>query len=1207
VEEPAVKVDECEMEPLTIRLLGSPQVMVGQRPLSFPTRKVLALLIYLVVEGGRPSRETLMALLWPESAPEKAAITLRGALSRLRTALQPAGTYLLSEGSTVAFDFEEAHDLDLAWLAAASHAEISSDELSPILALDRGEFLEGFTLPDTPGFDTWATIHRETCHRQLEMVYDSLSQHLLARHNSNAAVETAARWVARAPLSEQAYRRLMAAQALSGQRPAALHTYQQLQATLQQELDVAPSQETRALADQIGRVQEGEAPRPSLAIRSATHPGASVLPLVGRSEDHGHLAAVFRRANQGTAQMVAIIGAAGAGKTRLVSAFQEWARLEAPQCEIWQGRAFETGGRLAYQPVVEALRPRLEQVNAPEDLLDDVWLAELSQLMPELRARYPDLPPPLAGDPHFVRARLFESLALLGSALADRRPAVFTLDDMQWADADSLDLIHYLARRWAETRAPILLLLTIRQESYAADAALREWLTRLERDASLTRLQLDSLSRAAVEQLVNRLAGLSADEKTTSAFAAWLWAETRGLPFFIEALLKMLVEQGVLTVTDERRPTYDFATALEHVRSVARVSLPPGVREVIRARLAKQSKAAGALLLAAAVLGGSCTFEHLCQIADLTESEALEALEALLDGRLLTERPSDRRPYTLAHAYIREVVYSESREVRRRVYHRRALLALEADGAPAARCAFHALAALLDEPAFRYSVAAGGEAFTAYAVQEALAHFNNAREVSLRMQATGESVDGELLNRLYRARGQALELNQDDEAAQANYEEMQAEAVQRQSQTLELAALIAQCNLHGHYTGVFNPLKAKESGQAALTLARELGDRAAEAAALWGIASAELYSAGDSKQVMAYGQPALVLARELGLKELVGRTLTDLCWPFVAQKQLDKARETLCEAQAIWRELGNLPRLAEASRFMLRLHFMTGEHKRVLAEAPALRELSVSIGSRQDQADAIGLLANAHARQGRFGQALNYLAEMEAIFTAIGHAKDEQGHQWGRLVFYLTVGATQEAERWADKLYAQRQAIMPNFSTIYLTEVARAKIACGKLNVGRAILDELLAALPDDAAWSYIITLMAVAYGELHLAQGRPEALFYGLEERARPYREAGFGYLLADEQWLRGRAELALGHFDAAREALLQARETAEAQEERAVLWKILASLADVEEACEDATTAGKLRDQARVVVTNIAEHAGKIRDVFLGQPAVAQLLGKS
>jgi hypothetical protein len=85
--------------------------------------------------------------------------------------------------------------------------------------------------------------------------------------------------------------------------------------------------------------------------------------------------------------------------------------------------------RLPYQPVIEALRLRLEQENAPEDLLDDIWLAELSQLMPELRARYPDLPPPMTGDASFVRSRHFSAVATLGSALAARNPAVMVLDD----------------------------------------------------------------------------------------------------------------------------------------------------------------------------------------------------------------------------------------------------------------------------------------------------------------------------------------------------------------------------------------------------------------------------------------------------------------------------------------------------------------------------------------------------------------------------------------------------------------------------------------------------------------------------------------------------------------------------------------------------------------------------------------------------------
>jgi DNA-binding SARP family transcriptional activator len=1199
------------MASLKIRLLGSPEVIFDRQPLAFPTQKALALLIYLVVEGGMHSRDWLMALLWPERSTEKANVTLRTTLSRLRRSLKPAGEFLISEGGKVGFDFDEVDDLDLAWLAAAARAEMPPDELSPILSLDRGEFLEGFTLSDAPGFDTWATIWREACQRQLETVYDRLSQHLLATHSSTTAVETAARWVARAPLSEQAYRRLMAAEALSGQRPAALQTYERLQAMLQQELGLEPSRETAVLADNIdrGRVDK-ERPGPSIVGGSGPTGDSGqrlTLPLVGRSDEHSRLVAAFRRASQDGTQVVALIGAAGVGKTRLVSAFQEWAILDWPETEVWQGRAFETGGRLAYQPVVEALRSRLEKVNAPEDLLEDVWLAELSQLMPELRARYPDLPPPLTGDAHFVRARLFEAVALLGSALAMGRTAVFVLDDMQWADADTLDLVHYLARRWTETSAPIMLLLTIRQEAYAADATLREWLISLGRDAPLARLLLDSLSGAAVEQLVNRLAGESVDEATISAFAAWLWAETRGLPFFIEALLQMLVEQGILPVTDVNQPIYDFAAALDHVRSVAQVPLPPGVREVIQARLVQHSKEAAALLLAAAVLGRACTFERLCQLADLAETEALEALEALLDGRLLAERPSDRRPYTLAHDYIREVVYSESREARRRVFHRRALLALEAAGEPAAECAFHALAALLDEPAFRYSVTAGSEAFASYATQEALAHFDTAREVAQRMQARGEVVDEELLGHLYRQRGQALELNQDDAAAQANYEEMRETAVKRQSKTLELFALISQSNLHGHYTGVFNPLKSKELAQAALVLARELGEREAEAGALWGLQVAELYSAGDSKQVVAYGQQALALARKLGLKELMGLVLNNLCWPFGAQKQLEQAREELNEAQAIWRELGNLPRLAEASRFMLIIHSMAGDHQRMLVDAAKLAELGAAIGSRLDEVEAMLWLALAHIRQGCFGQALDCLEEYGAYAESLGHANEKHGHQIGRIKFYLAVGALAEAERWADELFTQRETVPPNFITYYFADIARVKIVRGKLDEGRVILDELLAELPYDAVWSYNIIDIAVGYGELHLALDRPEALFAGLEERVRPYREAGFGYLLADELWLRGRAELAQGQYDAARATLLEARATAEAQEEWAILWKILSTCSELERACGDAAASDRLRDQARVVVSDIAAHAGNLRGAFMDQPAVAHLLGQT
>jgi hypothetical protein len=88
----------------------------------------------------------------------------------------------------------------------------------------------------------------------------------------------------------------------------------------------------------------------------------------------------YRQASQDGARVVALIGAAGVGKTRLLGAFREWLILDSPEVEIWDGRAFEMGGYLPYQPVIEALRLRLERENAPEDLLDDVWLAELNNI-----------------------------------------------------------------------------------------------------------------------------------------------------------------------------------------------------------------------------------------------------------------------------------------------------------------------------------------------------------------------------------------------------------------------------------------------------------------------------------------------------------------------------------------------------------------------------------------------------------------------------------------------------------------------------------------------------------------------------------------------------------------------------------------------------------------------------------------------------------
>jgi DNA-binding SARP family transcriptional activator/tetratricopeptide (TPR) repeat protein len=1206
------------MPQLTIQLLGSPELTVGGQPITFRTRKVLALLVYLIVEGGMHSREALMTLLWSETPASKASVVLRVTLSRLRQALQPAGEVMITSGGQVGFNFSRPAALDLDWLSTAVLATTSPEELARILEMDRGEFLEGFSLPDAPEFDHWVAVHREACQLQVETVYDRLSKYQLANWEITNSVETAKRWVRRAPLSEAAYRRLMAAQALNGDRPAALQAYAECRAMLETEFGLEPARETAILAENIAHEQQPKEPGERLAaprlpgiLSRVSGRREALLPFEGRAEQHSQLVTAFHQVSQGGVQVAVLMGEAGIGKTRLINAFREWVMLDSPDVEIWDGRAFEMGGRLPYQPVIEALRQRLEHENAPEDLLDDVWLAELSQLMPELRARYPDLPPPMTGDAGFVRSRLFSAVATLGNALSSRHPVIFILDDMQWADADTRDMIHYLENHWVDSGAPILLLIAVRQESFAADPQLREWLAQLGREGPLTRLFLDSLSGPAVQQLVNHLADPQVDGDVTNEFGAWLWAETQGSPFFIDALLHMLIEEEILATTEtEGRPRYDFASALTQVKSAGRVQVPEGVRDAILSRLDRLSEREADILLAASVLGRESRFETLCQVANVSEGNALDGVENLLNRRLMVENNASRRPYTLAHDYIREVVYHRSREARRRVFHRRALIALEAGRAPAAECAYHALVSLLDEPTFRYSLIAGNEALRANAFQESLAHYDLARDAARRMGEQDTAIDDQLLRQLFQKRGRALELIEDYPAARANYLEALELAAARKDQSLELAALIAQCDIHSRHTPLFNPPAAREFGQAALELARKLKDQAAEAAALGGLMFATLYGGEDAQITLAYGEASLSLTRELGLIEQMGTVLVHLWMPYIAQKQLGAAFDSNREAEAVWRELGNLPKLVETYDMLKFLHILSGDNAAVLAAVAETVRLSTSIGNKFYEANARMTLSLIYHQQGRFGEALREISAAIALWDENSYPVIKQANHFYRMVFYLDAGALDQAEYHADLLNALKDSMVPIFKSYFLNYIAQVKIACGKFGEGQMVLEQALEFSTADQVWSHYIVWIAITDAYLQLALGRPERAFSRLEERLQSYRQAGFCFNLAEELWLRGRVQMALGEIEEAKEILLEAKTIAEEKEERIYLWQILAALGDLDEMCGGAAEAEKWRVQACEIIQYIADRAGDEEDLrasFLAQPEVVRVLTRS
>ena len=807
------------MGDLYLTLLGPPEVRHADQLLLFSTRKELALLIYLAVEGRLHARKTLSEQFWPEGDARHGRAALRITLLHLRHLLfegegVDAVPHLLIQRDTLGLDLTSALELDLhilheAWTSAraSTHTSLTMPEeahrsllaqLKRAISLPRGEFLEGFSLRDAPAFDDWVRFQREYWHLRTSEVFDRLSQLQFEAGELEAALETVSRWLVLAPLHEDAYRRLMRLHFAAGDRAAALHAYDTCRALLATGMQTEPTPETVALASRMRAVAPPR--RKEAPTRAAALSPAMLLdgPLLGRTAELSTLIKLYHVAQRGQTQVVLLEGEVGIGKTRLATEFLAWAETEG--ADVLQGHAFETGGQLPYQPVIEALRPRIERENAPDDLLSDTWLAELSRLLPELCDRYPDLPAP-TGEKSVARTRLFEAVARLGQALAARTPLVLFIDDVQWADATSLDVLHYLARRWAESETPALLLLTLRVGEREMLAGLAEWRTGMERALPLTRLPLGPLTSEDILRLLQTLGGAGGKDGRRAAdlerFGQWLFAETEGQPFYLMETLKFLIERGVLAShpNEDGGWTIDFTAAMEH-ETVVRGFFPPSVSEVIVARLDRLTPNTFALLVAGAVLDQGITFAHLCQVADLTEQDGLPALDEALHSHLLQEqereggRVADGR-YVFAHTKIRAVVYAEAGEARRSIFHRRAVKVMQEAAAPPAVLAYHALAAGLAEPAFRFSLAAGDEAMRVVAVRDAITLYEQARHLltepvpSLSLEATLPAPE---IEHLYTQLGRAYELNAEWEKARTAYTSLLAYAQEAGELVMESAA-----------------------------------------------------------------------------------------------------------------------------------------------------------------------------------------------------------------------------------------------------------------------------------------------------------------------------------------------------------------------------------------------------------------------------------
>ena len=725
---------------LKLRLFGTFNAWLGDVPIEgFRSAKVRALLAYLGVETSKAHRrEALATLLWGEYPQRQAMQSLSQALTNLRSLISAGTTaeesHLKTTRQIVMLNSDperlwvDVHAFDSLLLAANPHRTSALGDIDIIgsleeaVALYQGPFLSGLSLPDNLEFEEWLMLQREQRHQAMQIALTRLISHHMSEGHMGLVGYYARQQLALEPWNENGHKALMLALAMEGQRGAALQQYETCCRVLAEEMDVKPSAEIDALAQQI---------RSGVALHFMAGTNLTRPHFVARKEELTRLNQWLDRTLAGQGRVAMVIGEAGTGKTTLLSRFTQRAQESHHRLVVIGGRCS------SYAGMGDPLLPFREILQGLMGEIHDDWLgSENPEYASRLLALFPYAAKALLSEGAGLIGRLVstESLAVraekmdlqdapwqsllvqhlehshhgsLGNsvqktaplqqdvlfnqvvrvlqAIAQKQPLLVLIDDLQWADTASLSLLFHLGQRIQDSR--ILVVGAYRPSEVTAYLKLpitkgkssRHPLQAMENEFS--RLWGDiwiDLDQADGQRFVDALLD-GEPNRLTQRFRNELMQHTSGQPLFTIELLRAFQERGDLTHDEEGRWIEGPDLRWEE--------LPPRVEAVIAERISRLPGDRRRLLEVASVEGEFFSAEVIANAMGIKPAVAIKWLSGSLsrEARLvnavgLQALSSGGNPlsrYRFSHALFQDYLYRSLDVVDRGHLHRKVGDALE--------------------------------------------------------------------------------------------------------------------------------------------------------------------------------------------------------------------------------------------------------------------------------------------------------------------------------------------------------------------------------------------------------------------------------------------------------------------------------------------------------------------------------------------------
>ena len=669
---------------LEIQMLGVAAVRLDGVEYHLPTRKALALLTYLALEGTT-KRNKLADLFWGELDEDDARKNLRQELHRLSKT--PLATYLELRPETIGLT--GIFDSDV----SRFRRFVAEGNLEQALGWYKGALLEGFSLRGATGFDEWLPLAREALASEYCLTLERAAQAREALGNTREALEAYITLLAADELQERYHREAMRLHIGLGEREAALKQFERCQQMLRHEFALEPLPETLALAEQARA-------RTAMIVRNKPDvvkaPGLEPA-LIGREAAWERLEQAWRKH-----RTVLIAGEAGVGKSRLLREFA-----------ASKGRYIPNNGLVhdANVPFSTQSRAIRQVFNLEPDLVMPTWVRrELSRLVPELSDQ--TMP---AMQSEGDRLRLFDAYTEYLIALYNRFELLVS-DDLHYFDASSLEMGNYAAVQLLERGFPALAVATLRFDGLTPP--LEAQIRALTKAGAVELIELEPLDEAAIVDMIGQLSGPAV------LFPRRLHASTGGNPFFVLETLRALFESGELLINEDGLFQTPYDDVTEDYRELP---IPTSVRETVLARSARLSSATRRLLEVGSLAPEPFRLGTVAKASALAEWEALEALEQAISAQLLRETPDG---YLFSHDLIRRIHAANLGAERRRLIHYRLAHELEVVGAPSAQIALHLEQADRSHEAALHWAKAAQMDLVVYNMRDALTRLTRALEIA---------------------------------------------------------------------------------------------------------------------------------------------------------------------------------------------------------------------------------------------------------------------------------------------------------------------------------------------------------------------------------------------------------------------------------------------------------------------------------------------